>query len=153
DVLEDADGSLLVIDTGGWYTLCCPTSHVDQSLATGGIYRLRQRDVPRPADPRGELLEWSSLSSDALVSLLGDPRPAVRSRARQRLVASQEMDVIRSLGQCLGSPAGSALGRVEAVWCLVERIGIRQDSAENEAARRHLVAALDDPVATVQLAA
>jgi putative membrane-bound dehydrogenase-like protein len=26
DVLEDADGSLLVIDTGGWYKLCCPTA-------------------------------------------------------------------------------------------------------------------------------
>ena len=26
DVLEDADGSLLVLDTGGWYMLCCPTS-------------------------------------------------------------------------------------------------------------------------------
>ena len=28
DVLEDADGSLLVIDTGGWYKLCCPTSQL-----------------------------------------------------------------------------------------------------------------------------
>src|SRR3954452_14920011 len=26
DVIEDADGSLVVIDTGAWYKLCCPTS-------------------------------------------------------------------------------------------------------------------------------
>ncbi|MBM4074433.1 MAG: dehydrogenase, partial [Planctomycetes bacterium] len=26
DVLEDADGSLVICDTGGWYKLCCPTS-------------------------------------------------------------------------------------------------------------------------------
>ncbi len=47
DVLEDRDGSLLVIDTGGWYTLCCPTSHINQSQATGAIYRLR-RTAPAP---------------------------------------------------------------------------------------------------------
>ena len=28
DVAEDADGSLLVVDTGGWYKLCCPTSQM-----------------------------------------------------------------------------------------------------------------------------
>ncbi|MFM9961335.1 MAG: PVC-type heme-binding CxxCH protein, partial [Planctomycetaceae bacterium] len=28
DVLEDADGSLLIVDTGGWYKLCCPTSQL-----------------------------------------------------------------------------------------------------------------------------
>lgn len=40
DVLEDADGSLLIVDTGGWYDLCCPSSRVDQKTAAGGIYRL-----------------------------------------------------------------------------------------------------------------
>jgi len=40
DVLPDADGSLLIVDTGGWYDLCCPTSRVDQKAANGGIYRL-----------------------------------------------------------------------------------------------------------------
>ena len=28
DVVVDADGSLLVVDTGGWYKLCCPTSQL-----------------------------------------------------------------------------------------------------------------------------
>jgi len=28
DVIEDADGSLIVVDTGGWYKLCCPTSQL-----------------------------------------------------------------------------------------------------------------------------
>ncbi|MCA9160216.1 MAG: hypothetical protein KDA72_17900, partial [Planctomycetales bacterium] len=40
DVLEDADGSLLIVDTGGWYDLCCPSSRIDQKTAAGGIYRL-----------------------------------------------------------------------------------------------------------------
>lgn len=45
DVVPDADGSLLIIDTGGWYDLCCPTSRVDQKAANGGIYRLSRADL------------------------------------------------------------------------------------------------------------
>ena len=41
DVLEDADGSLLVIDTGSWYVHHCPTGHILHSPAQGGIYRVR----------------------------------------------------------------------------------------------------------------
>jgi putative heme-binding domain-containing protein len=48
DVVPDADGSLLIIDTGGWYDLCCPTSRVDQKAANGGIYRLSRIDAPQP---------------------------------------------------------------------------------------------------------
>ena len=35
DVIEDADGSLLVVDTGGWYKLCCPTSQLVKPDVTG----------------------------------------------------------------------------------------------------------------------
>lgn len=41
DVLLDRDGSLIIVDTGGWYDLCCPSSGTDQRVALGGIYRLR----------------------------------------------------------------------------------------------------------------
>ena len=35
DVIEDADGSLLVIDTGGWFKIGCPTSSQRPRPATG----------------------------------------------------------------------------------------------------------------------
>ena len=41
DLLLDTDGSILIVDTGGWYDLCCPSSGTDQRVASGGIYRLR----------------------------------------------------------------------------------------------------------------
>jgi putative membrane-bound dehydrogenase-like protein len=41
DVLEASDGSLIVLDTGGWYDLCCPSSGSDQAIAKGGIYRIK----------------------------------------------------------------------------------------------------------------
>lgn len=41
DCLEDKDGSLLILDTGGWYDLCCPSSGSPGQVAPGGIYRLK----------------------------------------------------------------------------------------------------------------
>jgi putative heme-binding domain-containing protein len=41
DVMLDSDASLLIVDTGGWYDLCCPSSGTDQRVASGGIYRLK----------------------------------------------------------------------------------------------------------------
>ena len=42
DVIEDADGSLLIVDTGGWYKLCCPTSQLVKPDVTGAIYRVKK---------------------------------------------------------------------------------------------------------------
>jgi len=36
DVVEDADGSLLIVDTGGWYKLCCPTSQLVEARCSRG---------------------------------------------------------------------------------------------------------------------
>ena len=53
DVIEDADGSLLVIDTGGWYKICCPTSQLPKPDVLGAIYRIRRAGAPKVEDPRG----------------------------------------------------------------------------------------------------
>ncbi|MFO0899705.1 MAG: PVC-type heme-binding CxxCH protein [Pirellulales bacterium] len=81
DVLEDADGSLLVIDTGGWFRNGCPTSQIAKPEVTGAIYRVRRTGVERPTDPRGTKIAWSELNAAGLAALLDDPRPAVRDRA------------------------------------------------------------------------
>src|SRR5256885_691635 len=52
DVIEDADGSLLVVDTGGWYKLCCPTSQLSKPDVLGAIYRVRKIDASRKPAPR-----------------------------------------------------------------------------------------------------
>jgi putative membrane-bound dehydrogenase-like protein len=85
DVIEDADGSLLVVDTGGWYKLCCPTSQLVKPDVLGAIYRVRRTGAPRPDDPRGLKLDWGKLSAEELAKMLGDPRPAVRQRAVEAL--------------------------------------------------------------------
>ena len=82
DVLEDADGSLLVVDTGGWYKLCCPTSQLHKPDVLGAIYRVRRSGTDPIKDPRGHAVREQLKTLDPpaaaaeLVRLLGDPRPA-----------------------------------------------------------------------------
>ncbi|HZF00185.1 MAG TPA: PVC-type heme-binding CxxCH protein, partial [Planctomycetota bacterium] len=76
DVLEDADGSLLVVDTGGWFRIGCPTSQIAKPQVLGGIYRIRRKNAARVADPRGLKADWTRPAA-----LLGDARWMVRERA------------------------------------------------------------------------
>ena len=46
DVLEDADESLLVVDTGGWFLRGCPTSRIAKPDVKGAIYRIRRLGAP-----------------------------------------------------------------------------------------------------------
>lgn len=65
DLLLDSDASILIVDTGGWYDLCCPSSGTDQRVATGGIYRLKGLTLDSRS-PHDQLrLELSGSPSDA----------------------------------------------------------------------------------------
>lgn len=114
DVLEDADGSLLVIDTGGWYKLCCPTSQLHKPDILGGIYRVRRTGAPRIDDPRGRKLSWATMSPADLAGRLDDPRPAVRRRAIQ-IVAKQGLAALPALSDTIRS-GRSVESRRNAVW-------------------------------------
>jgi putative membrane-bound dehydrogenase-like protein len=99
DVIEDADGSLLVMDTGGWYKLCCPTSQLVKPDVLGAIYRIRKSGAAKVDDPRGWKLAWDKMSPKQLAELLQDARPAVRRRAIETLAgkgkeAAKPLDLI-----------------------------------------------------------
>ena len=83
--IEDADGSLIVIDTGGWYKLCCPTSQLYKPDVLGAIYRVRRKSASIPNDPRGAKLDWAAATPNELAVLLADDRVAVRDRAIEEL--------------------------------------------------------------------
>lgn len=120
DVLEDADGSILVVDTGGWYKLCCPTSQLWKPDILGGIYRVRRTGAHQASDPRGEKIAWDKATPMELVSLLDDKRPVVRKKAGDQLRALGAK-AVKDLAAVVDSSA-SADARQLAVWTLV-RIG------------------------------
>ncbi len=151
DVIEDADGSLLVIDTGGWYKLCCPTSQIQKEDVLGAIYRVRREEAPKVDDPRGLALTWDDPSADDLAGRLDDPRPAVRNRAIASLASQGDAavatikQVIDSIRLAEGRQVRSSDARRNAVWAATR--------IDHDAAREAVRQALRDPDESVRQAA
>lgn len=74
EVLQDADGSLLIVDTGGWFLRGCPTSQIARPEVTGAIYRVRRKNASKVNDPRGLSIDWNALPPEELVKYLDDSR-------------------------------------------------------------------------------
>src|SRR5205814_7877792 len=70
DVLEAADGSLLVVDTGSWYVQHCPTGRIREAPARGGIFRINFQQAAAITDPWGMKIPWDNLSATQAVRLL-----------------------------------------------------------------------------------
>ncbi len=140
DVFADADGSLLVIDTGGWYKICCPTSQLAKPDVLGGIYRIRRTGMKPVADPRGLRLSWAAVKPEELAGRLGDSRPVVCNRAIQQL-ADRGAAAIPALNAAL-QRSGSVAARRNAVWALTR--------VADPAARVAVRTALDDADPGVQ---
>ncbi len=120
DVVQDADGSLLISDTGAWYVDACPISRVAKPEVKGGIYRIRREGYTPPADPWGNQIAWTTLSNADTVALLNDTRVQVRDRAYQLLAqADSASDEVRAL---IGT-APEVESRVLALRAVVQSAG------------------------------
>jgi putative heme-binding domain-containing protein len=124
DVLEDADGSLLVIDTGSCYIHHCPTGQIRHAKASGGIYRVKWKHAPVIEDPWGTQIDWRQGRFDQLVEWLGDRRFAVQDRARVTLVNRGKLAAPALTNALSGKAAVSV--KQQAVWALA---AILDDSA------------------------
>ncbi|MFN7920930.1 MAG: PVC-type heme-binding CxxCH protein [Bryobacteraceae bacterium] len=114
DVMEDADGSLIVVDTGAWFIHGCPLSRVSKPDVLGMLYRVRRNGAPKVDDPRGEKIQ------PLTAALLDDPRPVVHDRALEGLVAAGAASV-PALSK-MRAEAKSVRGATSAVFAL-SRIG------------------------------
>lgn len=146
DVQEDADGSLLVIDTGGWYKLCCPTSQLWKPDVLGAIYRIRRTGAPVIPDPRGRRIPFTNLKDGAaLARFLADRRPAVQARATAALVNLGEPAVPALHAQLLDSNPRVRLRSVRALSAMAEKLA-STSSAESALAALRLAAEDSDEV-------
>ncbi|MCA9059135.1 MAG: HEAT repeat domain-containing protein, partial [Planctomycetaceae bacterium] len=119
-VLEDADGSLLVIDTGGWFYRGCPTSQRARPDVPGGIYRIQRSGMTPLPDPRGKHIHWSELDLNSLVRLLNDTRHVVREAAIEEC-AARGASMIDRLQTAVRT--GDVRVRRNAVWALTRIVG------------------------------
>lgn len=152
DVLEDADGSLLAVDMGGWYTYGFLGNPLARPEILGGIYRIRRAQAPKIADPRGRKLNLAERTARELTAFLDDPRPAVRDQAILHLgklgagAVPELQRIVSEAGATGARPVQhSVQARRNAVWALC-----RMDAPEARAALRP---ALADRDLSVRLAA
>ena len=115
DVFEDADGSLLVVDTGGWFLYGCPTSSIEKPEIRGAIYRIRRKGQKTLNDPRGTKIKWQQLKPADIAAKLSDKRFKVRDRAIAEL-AKHGNAAIPSVTKKLQS--SDLRTRRNAVWSL-----------------------------------
>jgi len=123
DVMEDADGSLLVIDTGGWFRIGCPTSQIAKPEITGAIYRIRRAGTTHT--PRATLLAGlpshndPAASPDALIGDLREARGTLRDEAVDRYsrAADASPEFLTSLLAARDASADDPLQRT-ILWTL-----------------------------------
>lgn len=115
DVLEAADGSIYIVDTGSWYIHHCPTGQIRKTEWKGGIFRVRPEKMPAVDDPWGLKTEWKKAMPEQLVEFLGESRPAVREKARQALLM-RGSDALPALDQAL--KGNSQRVKQQVIWLL-----------------------------------
>jgi putative membrane-bound dehydrogenase-like protein len=113
DILEDRDGSLLVVDTGGWFRIGCPSSLMAKPDVAGAIYRIRKAspfDRLR-ASPTKEATPWGEgttriwalarlanpKSTKALVQFLHDRDPSLARAAANALASFPRVEAVEGL--------------------------------------------------------
>ncbi len=124
DVLEDADGSILVVDTGGWFYRGCPTSQFSKPDVKGAIYRVRRTGTKPVADPWGKQITWDKLTHAGIINLLRDPRFKVRERAIVECVKRGNA-IVPTLKQILQRP--QLQESRNALWALTRIAGVKQN--------------------------
>lgn len=143
DVLEDGDGSLLVVETGGWFIKGCPLSQVSKPELKGAIYRIRKNGLKKKEDPYGNKIAWASLSAAEVTGYLTDARPYVAGRATNYIVDKGNEAVAPLISLLQNSTSADV--RTKAVFMLY-RIG-------TESAKEGVRMGLDDPDLQVRVAA
>jgi putative heme-binding domain-containing protein len=146
DVLEAPDGSLLVLDTGSWYTQHCPTGKIRNSQSRGGIFRISHKSSERgqfvrASTSRAALARMGRLSNTELVELLDAGAPYEQLAAAEALAQSGSAKQLPALWNALRRNPDRMLEHV-IIYALHRRVS-------TDDLRTHL----NDPEPRVQAAA
>lgn len=97
DVLEAPDGSVLVVDTGGWFRIGCPTSQIAKPQVLGGIYRMRRKTpVPAPVNPTEQVWTLTRAEKPSR-QFLDHADPRVRQAAATSAGLLKDVEAVEAL--------------------------------------------------------
>ena len=127
DVLEDRDGSLLVVDTGGWFRIGCPSSLMAKPDIAGAIYRVRKVSTSiKSTKSTAQCEPWGAsvagvwkMDAKRLIAALGSKNVSVAHAAGNALAMKPTPDAMPALGKALQSEdAGVQLAAAHALGAL-----------------------------------
>jgi putative heme-binding domain-containing protein len=152
DVIEAPDGSLIVLNTGGWFRLGCPSSLMAKPDVLGSVLRIRSTDKPAKVAGAWQT-PYQPLSDDVenLLKALQATDPQVRLRALARIAEIRpEYSRIRKamlglMPQDLDAPTEHALIHAAQNLFVVHDLELLRQ-AESPTARRRLIASYQLPI-------
>ncbi len=122
DVLEDRDGSLLLLDTGGWFRSGCPSSLMAKPDIAGAIYRIKKTGTPAKCEPWGANVAgvWRK-DAKGLIAALASKDVSIARAAGNALAMRPTDAAMPALVKALESKdAGVQLAAAHALGALPE---------------------------------
>jgi len=103
------DGSMILVDTGGWFRNGCPTSQIAKPEVEGGLYRIRIKDpVPQPNSNRSTLDAVWALGRNLNDRLDPDTQLAIRKHL-DSFILDATLTALRFIGQYRDTEATEAV--------------------------------------------
>ena len=100
DVIQDKDGTLLVLDTGAWFIHGCPISRVAKPEIKGAVYRIKRKTRPPAApsrDREGAVSAVFHQSPDQVRTSLTSPNFEIRTAAARCAGMSKDREAVDRL--------------------------------------------------------
>lgn len=144
DVMEDRNGDLLVIDTGGWFRKGCPSSQVARPEVAGGIYRVSKKDKPYEQVKFPTVTQWEAFDPIQVAAQIKTEHAFLRDRVVTEF-AIRGHSSIPEIELILDDPESTPDQRRACVWALARM----RFSDSPDLIRR----TLRDPDPTVKIAA
>ncbi|WP_439482529.1 PVC-type heme-binding CxxCH protein [Cyclobacterium plantarum] len=144
DVLQEPDGNLLLVNTGGWFIAGCPLSRTAKPEVAGGIFRIKKlSDKVKADDLWGKKIPWKDLNMGQLAGLLEDPRIRVAEKAGELMLREPLMAIPYLIKLMEEHPEEQV--RAKAVFLLFR--------TQNPRAWNQIIKGLDDDSELVKTAA
>ena len=168
DVMEDRDGSLLMVDTGAWFIHGCPLSRTAKPDVKGMLYRVRRKGAAAPAPPVSkaaavfELYRSGKPEAHAgIVAALNDSDWEVRQAAARsagmagiQAAVPRLIELVRKDDPAVRRQAAAALGQLgdkRAVPVLIEAAATAEDRFVEHSLIYSLIQLGDSPLLLKQI--
>lgn len=156
DVMEAPDGSLLVVDTGGWFRIGCPSSLMAKPDVMGVVYRVRPTKAASPSGP-WYTYQDPGTTAQALLRCLRSEQPGTRLRALARVaeLRMEDAEVGKELVAMMARPMDVHLEHalIHAAKTTMAPIALKdlREAKDPVTLRRLLLSYVPDDVAATNL--